>query len=91
MKNFDESVKINHNPNWPFIPDHLYRILFIGWSEFRIKLSIKFTPWVERQKYESKLKYQVKSFLHANRNPSRKRHFVNMPLTSIFWSLLNHL
>ena len=30
MKNFDESVEINHNPNWPYIPDQLYRILIIG-------------------------------------------------------------
>ena len=21
-KNFDQSVKINHNPNWPYISDH---------------------------------------------------------------------
>ena len=32
MKNYDESVEINHNPNWPYIPDHLYRILIIGSS-----------------------------------------------------------
>ena len=32
MKNYDESVEINHNPNWPFIPDHPYRILIIGGS-----------------------------------------------------------
>ena len=30
MKNYDQSVKINHNPNWPYIPDHPYRILIIG-------------------------------------------------------------
>ena len=30
MKNYDESVEINHNPNWPYIPDHLCRILIIG-------------------------------------------------------------
>ena len=30
MKNFDESVKINHNPNWPYSPNHLRRILIIG-------------------------------------------------------------
>ena len=30
MKNYDESVDINHNPNWPYIPDHPYRILIIG-------------------------------------------------------------
>ena len=30
MKNYDQSVEINHNPNWPYIPDHPYRILIIG-------------------------------------------------------------
>ena len=24
------SVEINHNPNWPYIPDHPYSILIIG-------------------------------------------------------------
>ena len=32
MKNFDQSVKINHNRNWLYIPDHPYRILIIGGS-----------------------------------------------------------
>ena len=30
MKNFDVSVEINRNTNWPYIPDHNYRILIIG-------------------------------------------------------------
>ena len=30
MKNYDQSVEINHNPNWPSILDHPYRILIIG-------------------------------------------------------------
>ena len=30
MKNYNQSVEINHNPNWPYISDHLYRILIIG-------------------------------------------------------------
>ena len=30
MKNYDESVEINHNPNWPSIPGHPCRILVIG-------------------------------------------------------------
>ena len=33
MKICDESVKINHNPNWPHIPNHPYRILIIGGLE----------------------------------------------------------
>ena len=32
MKNYDQSVEINHSPNWPYIPDHPYRILIIGVS-----------------------------------------------------------
>ena len=32
MKNSDQSVEINHNPNWPYIPDHPNRILIIGGS-----------------------------------------------------------
>ena len=32
MKNYDQSVKINNNLNWPYIADHPYRILIIGGS-----------------------------------------------------------
>ena len=32
MKNFDQSVEINHNWNWLYIPNHPYRILIIGGS-----------------------------------------------------------
>ena len=32
MKNYDQSVEENHNPNWPYIPDHPYRTLIIGGS-----------------------------------------------------------
>ena len=36
MINFDDYTnenKTNHNLNWPYIPDHPYRILIIGGSE----------------------------------------------------------
>ena len=26
MKNYDESVEIDHNPKWPYVPDHSDRI-----------------------------------------------------------------
>ena len=35
MINFDDYAsdnRINHNPNWPYIPDHPYRILIVGSS-----------------------------------------------------------
>ena len=35
MKNYDQSVEINHNPNCPYISDHPYRILIMGGSGSR--------------------------------------------------------
>ena len=35
IKNYDQSVEKNHNPNWPYIPDHPYIILVIGVSGSR--------------------------------------------------------
>ena len=32
MRNYDESVKINHKPSWPYITNHPYRILIIDGS-----------------------------------------------------------
>ena len=32
IKNYDQSVKRNHNPNWPYISDHPYSILIVGGS-----------------------------------------------------------
>ena len=32
MKSYDESVEINHNPNWLYIPDNPYRISIIAGS-----------------------------------------------------------
>ena len=31
-KHYDESVEVNHNLNWPYIPDHPHRISVIGSS-----------------------------------------------------------
>ena len=30
MKDYDESVEINDNPNWCYFPEHLNEILVIG-------------------------------------------------------------
>ena len=32
MKSYNQSVEINHSPNWPYFSDHPYRILIIGGS-----------------------------------------------------------
>ena len=45
MINFDDIAnenKTEHNKNWPYIPDYLYRILIIGGSRSgKIKCIIK--------------------------------------------------
>ena len=35
MKNYDQSVKIYHNQNWFYIPEHPYRILINSGSGSR--------------------------------------------------------
>ena len=32
MENYDQSIEINHNRYWHYIPDHPYRILITGVS-----------------------------------------------------------
>ena len=32
IKNYDQSVEINHNPNWPYILHHPCKILITGGS-----------------------------------------------------------
>ena len=32
IQNYDQSVKVNHHPNWLYICNHLYRIFIIGGS-----------------------------------------------------------
>ena len=29
MRNYNQSVEVNHNPNWHYISDHLYKVLII--------------------------------------------------------------
>ena len=35
IKNYDQSVEINHNPNWHYISDHPYKTLIVGGSGSR--------------------------------------------------------
>ena len=52
-KNYDQSVKINHNPNLPYIPDHPYRILNIGGSgsgKSNVLLNLIKHEWLDIEK-----------------------------------------
>ena len=31
--NYDQAIAINHNPDWPYIPEHPYKILIIDGSK----------------------------------------------------------
>ena len=35
MKNYDQSIEADNNSTWPYISDHLHRILIIGGSRSR--------------------------------------------------------
>ena len=68
IKNYDQSVKINHNPKWPYIPDHPHRILIIGSSgsdktNVLLKLKKNQTPDIDKInlciKHPFKSKYQL--------------------------------
>ena len=53
MKNYDRSVEINHNPNWPYIPDHPHKILIIGASgsgKTNVLLSLITNQWPDIDK-----------------------------------------
>ena len=70
MKNYDESVKINQNLNWPYLPDNPYKILIIGGSGLGktnalLKLIKNQRPGVDKiylyakHLFESKYKYMT--------------------------------
>ena len=63
MKNYDQSVKINYNPNWLYILDNPYKILIIGgsWSgKTNVLLNLIKTQRPDIDKiYLFKSKYQL--------------------------------
>ena len=56
MKNYDESVEINHNPNWSYILDHPERIFIIAGSG-----SGKNNQWPDIDKIYFYVKHPFKS------------------------------
>ena len=65
MKNYDESVKISHNWNWLYIPDHSYRILIIsgsGSSKTIVLLNV-----IKHQQPDIKNSFKLKYQFHINR------------------------
>ena len=59
MKNFDQSVEINHNPNWLYIPDYPYRILII-WNSRSGKTNVLLNLMENQQQDLDKIYLYVK-------------------------------
>ena len=83
MINFDEYTNENkrkHNPNWPYIPDHPYRILIIGGSGSG-KTNALFNlinnwPDIDKMYLYAKDLYEPEyQFLINKRESTRSKHF----------------
>ena len=69
MINFDDVIKEEtkeHNPNWPQIPDHPYRILIIGGSGSEKKNKLIFNL-ISQQPDIDKM-YMLKTLMKQNTN-----------------------
>ena len=72
MKNYDESVEIDHSPNCPYIPEHTYRILINGDSgsgrpNVLLKLIRHQQPDIDNIYLSVKDKFEWKYQLHINK------------------------
>ena len=78
MINFDEYTnenRINHNPNWPCIPDHPYRILVSGKTNTLLNL-ISNQPHIDKIYLHAKDLYEPKyRFLINKRESIGLKHF----------------
>ena len=68
MKNYDQSVEINHNLNWPYIPDYPYRMLVIvssesGKTNVLLNLIKNQRPDIDKRSIQTKM-----SMIHSNQS-----------------------
>ena len=77
MVNFDDVVKENikeHNPIWPQLPDHIYRILIVGASGSR-KTNLLFNL-INQQLDIDKIYSYAKDYMDQNINFQLKKEKV---------------
>ena len=93
MINFDDYVnenKTRHNKNWPFIPDHSYRILIIGgWGSGKTNLLlnlIKYQPDIDKIYLYSKDPYEAKYQYLINKRERVSINYFNDPKAFIDYS-----
>ena len=71
MKNYNQLVKINHNRNWPYIPDHHYRNLVMygpGSCETNMLLNLVTNQPPDIAKIYMYAKYQFESKYYLSIN-----------------------
>ena len=93
MINFDDYVnehKFEHNKNWPYIPDHSYRILIIGGSgsgKTNLLLNlIENQPDIDKIYLYAKDPYEAKHQYLINKRESVGIDHFNDPKTFIEYS-----
>ena len=93
MINFDEYTNgytIKHNPNWPYIPDHPYRILIIGGSgtgKINALLNlIHNQPYIDKIYLYAKDPYEAKYQFLIKKRESVGINRLNDPKTFIEYS-----
>ena len=67
MKNYDQSVEINHNPNWLYIPDYPHRIVITGGSGSGKTNALLNFIYKKRQPDSDKI-YLYISKIHSNQS-----------------------
>ena len=75
IKNYDESVDINDNPNWPYIPHDPYRILIIhglGSGKANVLLNLIKHQWRDINKIYLYVKDPLKSKYQLLINEEKK-------------------
>ena len=101
MKNYDQSVKINHNPKWPYIPDHPYRILIVwgsGWTKTNVSLNLmKYQPGIDQiylyvkyifeSKHQLLMDWREKVGSKTLKNPNHWLFTNNGNLSLFHWSV----
>ena len=93
MINFDDDANENrtkHNKNWPYIPDHLYRILIIGGSgsgKTNLLLNlIENQPDIDKIYLYAKDPYELKYQYLINKRESVSINHFNSPKAIIDYS-----
>ena len=93
MINFDDYVnenKTKHNKNWPYIPDHPYRILIIGGSgsgKTNVLLNlIENQPDIEKIYFYAKDQNEAKYQYIINKTESVGKNHFNGPKAFIEYS-----